>query len=74
MLESKALVLNLQNNNYKCLLIHGLTFSKENIVNYTLQCSVLDKVIFFNCYFEEVDFTGPYFATCTFENCDFNET
>ena len=50
------------------------TFSDEIISTKLLQSSTFIKLIFFNCSFHKVNFSGSSFAKCDFHGCTFSES
>ena len=66
----KSLIGNYKGN----LKIAEQTFSDEKISTKILQSSIFIKLIFFNCSFHKVDFSGSSFAKCEFYECTFSES
>ncbi len=65
----KSLIGNYKGN----LKIAEQTFSDERISTKILQSSTFIKLIFFNCSFHKVNFSGSSFAKCEFHGCTFSE-
>ena len=65
----KSLIGNSKGN----LKIAEQTFSDEIISTKILQSSTFIKLIFFNCSFHKVNFSGSSFAKCEFDGCTFSE-
>jgi len=55
------------------LTIGDKTFSKEVVLNQSLQCSLFATLTFSEVEFKEVDFSGSMFMNCTFKNCIFKD-
>lgn len=49
-------------------------FQNENLLNESLQCSILGGVRFVNTTFENIDFTGSMISKVIFKDCYFNNT
>ena len=66
----KSLIANYKGN----LKIAEQTFSDKIISTKILHSCAFIKLIFFNCSFHKVNFSGSSFAKCEFHACTFSES
>jgi len=67
----KTIIENLEED--EILMLGDQTFLNQIILDESLQCSVLGKIIFFEVDFKRIDFTGSTFVNCEFKNCRFKD-
>ena len=71
-IKINSIISNLKDNS--SLVIGQQIFSNEILFDQDLSYAILGRINFLSFKFEEVDFTGSYLETSSFENCIFQNT